>query len=187
MKIFLTIFLSVSFVFISIFGINCVYGYFFPIKFESEIETACELYDVDKTIVFAIINTESHFNKNAVSQKGAVGLMQVLPSTALSLKNEVDENMSVIDEKEMEDALKNPSVNIKFGTFYFSKLLKKFDNVIDTALCAYNAGPTVVNGWLQNSSYSVDEKNLVKVPYRETENYLQKFHKNFNYYNTKIK
>ena len=103
MKWFFSIFFCLSFIFLAVFGVNCVYGYIFPIKFQGEIENACEIYDVDQAVVFSLINVESHFNKNALSSKGAVGLMQVMPSTAQGLAKEIG-----IDE---EYDLQNPDDN----------------------------------------------------------------------------
>ena len=51
------------------------YGYLFPIKFQDEVENACEIYDVEKAVIFSMINIESHFDSKALSSKGAVGLM----------------------------------------------------------------------------------------------------------------
>lgn len=91
-KWILSIFLCFSFVFLAVFGINCVYGYLFPIKFEEEVSAASNESGVDETIIFSVINIESHFNKNAVSSKGAVGLMQVMPSTAQEMMKNLSEN-----------------------------------------------------------------------------------------------
>ena len=123
--------------------------------------------DVSSSLVFAVIKAESKFNKNAKSTANAIGLMQVKLSTAnymLAL-----ENKSPISETELFD----PQTNIELGTKYLKYLSKKFDD-IQVVICAYNAGETVVNDWLKNSDYSKDGKSLDKIPYQETENYLQK-------------
>lgn len=177
MKWFFAVFFSFSFVFLAIFGVNCVYGYFFPMRFQDEISSACEKFDVDEAVVYSVINVESHFNQNAVSQKGAIGLMQVMPSTASELATAL--NLSEFD-------LASPQDNITFGTYYISELSKKFEN-LETALAAYNAGPTNVSGWLKNADYSDDGKTLKEIPFAETKNYLEKFRQNYNYYKTKIK
>lgn len=177
MKWFFAIFFSVSFVFLTIFGINCVYGYFFPIRYKEEVSNASTSFDVDEAIIFSVINIESHFNKNALSPKGAVGLMQVLPSTAEELSKEI--GFSNFD-------LKNPEDNIMIGAYYISQLCDRFDNV-ETALCAYNAGPTNVKAWLNDKNKSEDGKTLKDIPFQETRNYIEKFRKNFKYYSSKIK
>ncbi|MGN1201478.1 MAG: lytic transglycosylase domain-containing protein [Candidatus Caccovivens sp.] len=176
MKWFFAIFFSLSFIFLSVFGVNCVYGYLFPLKYQEEVASACNQYDVDKAIVFSVINVESHFNKNAISSRGAVGLMQVMPSTAQYLAEQLNLN---------EYDLTNPEDNILFGTYYIHVLLKKFEN-IETALCAYNAGPTNVKGWLADAEKSDDGITLKNIPFEETRNYIEKYRKNFKYYITKF-
>ena len=103
--------------------------------------------------------------------------MQVMPSTASELATAL--NLSEFD-------LASPQDNITFGTYYISELSKKFEN-LETALAAFNAGPTNVSGWLKNSDYSDDGKTLKEIPFAETKNYLEKFRQNYNYYKTKIK
>lgn len=176
MKWFFAIFFSFSFVFLSVFGINCFYGYLFPIKYEAEIAAASERFGVEKSLVFSVVNVESGFNKTAISSKGAVGLMQLLPSTA----EELAANLGMKDFD-----LQNPEDNITLGTYYLSILSKKFENS-DAALCAYNAGPANVTRWLQDEEKSEDGKILKEIPFVETRNYLQKIQKNLKYYSKKV-
>ena len=177
MKWFL-FFLFVSvLVFLTVFGVNCCYGYFYPMKFSNEISSACERFSVDKAIVYSVINIESHFKKDAVSKKGAVGLIQVMPSTADELASQL--NISEFD-------LKNPADNITLGVYYISQLSKRFED-LETALCAYNAGPANVNAWLKDETKSDDGKTLKNIPFAETKNYIKKFRKNFEYYSHKLR
>ena len=175
MKRFFCIFLSLSIIFLASYGINCVYGYLFPIRFEKEVSDACEAFDVEKCIVYSVINVESGFRKDVVSSKGAVGLMQILPSTAqeIALKLNI-ENLDLL----------NPEQNILIGTYYLSYLLKRFGNE-KVALCAYNAGPANVLSWLKNEQYSDDGKTLKTIPVQETKNYIKKINKNKKYYSKK--
>ncbi len=89
---------------------------------------AARRYHVDATLLFAIINQESQWNSNAISPKGAVGLMQIMPETGWK---ECGFN---------EEQLFNPQLNLDCGTRYFTQLFKQFGSV-KLALCAYNAGP----------------------------------------------
>lgn len=172
MKWFFAAFLSVCVVFLAVFGVRCVYGSLFPIKYQDEIAAASEEYGVEQAVIYSVINIESHFNKNAVSSKGAVGLMQVLPSTAQEVAGQ-DVDLTL------------PAQNIAAGTKYISKLIIKFDD-LNTALCAYNAGPTNVAAWLKNPEYSDDGKTLKRIPFAETSGYIQKFQKNYKYYKSKV-
>lgn len=176
MKWAFSFFLAISFVFLTVFGVNCIYGMMFPIKFQTEISTACEKYNVSKAVVFAVINTESNFKKEAKSSKGAVGLMQIMPSTAEGL---FGENLT-------EEKLQEPEVNILLGTKYLSQLIARFEEV-ETAVAAYNAGPTNVSKWLKDVELSDDGKTLKKIPFEETRGYVEKFQKNFKYYSFKLR
>jgi soluble lytic murein transglycosylase-like protein len=89
---------------------------------------AARRYHVDATLLFAIIDQESQWNSNAISPKGAIGLMQILPITG---KSECDLT---------EEQLFNPQLNLDCGARYFTQLFKHFGSV-RLALCAYNAGP----------------------------------------------
>lgn len=177
MKWFFSVFFAFSFVFLTFFATNCIYGYLFPIKFQEEVEIASQNFDVDKAVLYAMINIESRFDKNAISSKGAIGLMQLMPSTA-----EYVAELLKIEEYD----LKEPQDNIDFGTFYLNRLCERFKN-LETALVAYNAGPTKLSEWLNNKEYSEDGVTLKKIPFAESERYLQKFKSSFNYYSKKIK
>lgn len=172
-KVFFSVFFSIVFVFLAVFAANCVYGHIFPIKYQDEIASASIKYHVDEAIIYSIINTESHFRKDAVSAKGAVGLMQILPTTAQEIAKQEDFDLKI------------PKDNINLGTCYFAQLLSRFE-VLETALCAYNAGPTNVNKWLADKEMSQDGKNLKKIPFAETRGYVEKFRKNLKYYSSKI-
>lgn len=171
MKWFFAIFFTFSFIFLSIFSVNCIYGYLFPIKYENEISTACESYNVDPALVAAVINTESGFDKNAISSKGAVGLMQIMPSTAQYLADKLQ--LATFDLYDEND-------NINIGTYYLSTLIKSFPDT-ELAICAYNAGPNNVKNWINKYGDEV----IKSIPFKETKNYLQKYLKNYKYYQHK--
>lgn len=110
---------------------------------------------------------ESTDNPNAVSGKGAVGLMQVMPATAAEIAAKMgDTNFPAGDGKENRDAvneyLSNPAVNKQYGEFYLREQLRDFSGAqdpIEAALVAYNAGPSVAQKWVE-SGY--DDKILPK-------------------------
>lgn len=141
-----------------------MYGYLFPIKYEEEVLSISKEANLSPELIFSVINAESHFRKNAISAKGAVGLMQVLPNTA----DDVAEKLGL-----QEFDLQDPETNIKIGSFYLSSLLQTFEN-LDSALAAYNAGPAKVRAWLKNEQLSKDGKTLKKIPFKETQNYVKK-------------
>jgi soluble lytic murein transglycosylase len=99
------------------------------------IHDASGRYEVPPEMILAVIRIESSFNTEALSHKGAVGLMQLLPSTAEEMARELRIDWTG------EEILRDPSANIAMGTYYLTKLLGRF-NDLSVALAAYNHGPT---------------------------------------------
>lgn len=97
-----------------------------------EIWRIAKLRGVDSLLVASIVQVESRFAHNAVSPRGAVGLMQVLPSTG--------EHYGVASL----DQLNDPHVNLDVGCRYLGRLIKDFDGDLERAVAAYNAGPATV-------------------------------------------
>lgn len=169
----------VSVVILIIYLFLCLGAYLYPLKYIEIIEKYSIEYSVDKSLIASVINTESSFNKNAVSSKGAKGLMQITDKTAIWLCDILGE---IYAEEKMYDA----EFNIKLGTYYLSYLLNKFDD-LDTALASYNAGEGVVKSWLLSTEYSENGYTITNIPYTETKNYVQKVHKNMDVYAKKFK
>ncbi len=158
----------------------CVFiiGYilvFYPIKYKDEITSASTEFNIAPNLIASMINAESNFNPYAVSSAGAVGLMQLLPTTAQEMALKLNlQNYS-------EQDLTTPNINIRLGTYYISTLIKLFED-LDTAICAYNAGPNKVKSWLQNPEYSNNQKTLITTPYPATNFYLSKIKHKMNIY-----
>lgn len=97
--------------------------------YSAEVKRIAMKYEVDPALVRAVIHAESAFNVKALSNKGAQGLMQLMPGTAkdLGVRNAFDANQ-----------------NIEGGVKYLAGLLKQFDGDIKLAIAAYNAGPNAV-------------------------------------------
>lgn len=114
-------------------------------QYDALIEENATVHGVSPHLVRAVIQQESGFNPRATSHKGAMGLMQLMPATASEL--------GVSDPY-------NPSENIRGGVAYLKGLLVKFQQNVELALAAYNAGPTAVT------------KYGAIPPYRETRNYV---------------
>ncbi len=109
--------------------------------------------NLDPYLIACIIEVESSFRVNAVSEKGAVGLMQVKPSVANSIAKEVIKNGSF--------DLHDPEDNIALGTYYLAKLIEYFGD-LETALLAYNLGPTRVMESIK-SKEKLPERYLKKI------------------------
>lgn len=145
-----------------------------------------EEFDVDPALVCSIIFTESKFDADAVSNKGAVGYMQVTPSTASFILQNINLKKENGDPLTVED-LKDPEANIILGTWYLKYLSEMFEGDLENTLCAYNAGPNKVKQWLANEDYSLDGKNLVYIPYRETSEYVSRVTAVYPFYDMLLK
>ena len=102
------------------------------------LQRASQHFAVDAHLVKAVIHAESAFNPRAVSPKNAIGLMQVLPSTARDLGLQDLQGLSV------EQLMVDPRVNIVLGTKYLAEQLARFNGNVELAVAAYNAGPGAV-------------------------------------------
>lgn len=175
MKFTSTVVIILSIVTIMLSGYKVYQSLTHPFKYESEIIYFSNKYNISPALAASVINVESRYNKNAYSNKKAIGLMQVKLSTANYL-NKINKQ-NYITEQELFEA----SNNIKYGCMYLNYLKKKFEH-INTVLAAYNAGETNVRNWLKNLEYSKDGETLFFIPYKETRNYIKKINNNLKIY-----
>lgn len=174
-----TFILIVLFCFLFSILMFCFYNIFFPLKYSSEIKEFSSKYDVSPALVASVINVESSFDANSISNKGAVGLMQIMPTTANFISYKI--NYPV----EPKIVLTDISTNLELGIAYLKYLSQKFDDTF-TMLCAYNAGEGNVIDWLKDTRYSIDGKKLKTTPYKETNLYAQKVLRGLNFYQNRI-
>lgn len=138
------------------------------INYTTLIEQYSAEYDVPEKIIFAVIKVESGFDPNAESSVGALGLMQMMPTTFEWLTG--DEHLGEhLDTTRLTD----PEVSIRYGTYYLHYLYEKFENW-DTVLAAYNGGEGNVAKWLADPECSDGNGNLTYIPFEETRNYVKK-------------
>ncbi len=161
-------FILLGFVFYSLFNADKFYKNRYPLVHKDIVEKYCNLYNVDEYLVQAVIRTESFFDENAVSSKGAIGLMQIMPETGSWVAEKLNlENFSSEDLFDYEK-------NIMIGVWYISFLSDKFDGNFNSIIAAYNAGPTNVSKWLAKEEFSSDGENLKDIPFLETKKYSEK-------------
>lgn len=148
--------------------------YIYPLKYADVIQKYSEEFGVDPYLIAAIIKVESGYKTNVISKKGACGLMQLMPDTAKWIAKNINmENFNIA-------MLTQPEINIKMGTWYFSSLLKEFDNDTTLALAAYNGGRGNVAQWIK-SGFFVDG-NSDKIPFEETKGFIKKVKKAHKWY-----
>lgn len=139
----------------------------FPKKYQQEINYFCQQYELAPSLVYAVIFTESRFDKNAISSKDAKGLMQIREATGEWAAGLLDM------EQYQKQTLFEANINIQIGCWYLNKLTNQFGTT-QIALAAYNAGSGNVSKWLQDSRYSDDGITLKEIPYGETKRYVKK-------------
>lgn len=140
---------------------------YYPIAYEEEITLASESFGVDEAIIYSIIYCESSFNREAVSNMDARGLMQMLPSTY--------EWLCSLDGAEyVEEDLFDPQKNIYYGTKYLSMLYNKYENW-DAVFAAYHAGNGRVDKWFEEGKLVIDaDGKLTGIPIVATNVYVEK-------------
>lgn len=125
----------------------------FPNKYARELNDAAEEFNLDSSLVRAVVWAESGYDKNALSSKGAVGLMQIMPDT--------------LDECALALNIKNPdgfdtTTSLRCGCYYLSLMLDKFDGNIDHALMAYNAGENNARRFISGEKVFDETANYLK-------------------------
>ena len=154
------------------FLIFCGIRAHYPIKYKEYVFAYADEYQLDSHLIFSVIKVESSFNEKAVSSAGAKGLMQITDRTGAYIA----EKLGVTDYD-----LLDAKTSVAFGSFYLRYLYDKFEN-LEVVLAAYNAGEGKVALWLENKEYSADGVTLSRVPYAETEAYIEKIKKTFSKY-----
>jgi soluble lytic murein transglycosylase-like protein len=117
---------------------------------------ASNLHKVDYELLQALIATESGFDAGAVSPKGAIGLMQIMPDTARRFGVDADKKVT------LEKKLFDPKINVRTGTRYLRLLIDMFPGRLDLALASYNAG----EGAVQKAGNQIPN-------FKETQNYVK--------------
>ena len=176
--IFTIIIILCAIVFLIIFN-KKIQKIFYPKRYEEIVNIYAQEYEVEKNLIFAVIKAESDFDEKAISNKNALGLMQIMEDTAIDVARK--NNINIDENNAREDILKVNN-NINIGTKYLSILLKKYENM-ELALAAYNAGTGNVDNWIEKEILKNDGSNIENIPYKETNNYVRKILQSYKIYN----
>jgi soluble lytic murein transglycosylase len=130
----------------------------YPLRYDQIVVGHAENYELEPQLVAAVIYQESKFDADAVSDSGAVGLMQLLPATAQGIADRT--GGSGWHERD----LLNPELNVRYGAWYLRHLLDKYDDE-QLALAAYNAGQANVDRWRDAG---------VGIQFAETRHYVER-------------
>lgn len=138
----------------------------FPMAYKTQVQKNAQEQKLNPAIIFGLIRRESAFNKNAHSPVGARGLMQIMPKTGQQIARELKEKWS------NKNKLFEPVTNVKYGAYYYKKLLDRFGGHYALAAAAYNAGPHRVNRWLPVDHKVAADIWIETIPFTETRAYV---------------
>lgn len=145
--------------------------------YQQDILEYSEKNNIDPFLIAAIIKNESGFDPKAVSDAGAVGLMQIMPETGrwiaeqMGLKNYQDND------------LYQTRKNIRMGCWYIGELEHEFQRNLTLIMIAYNAGRGQTKEWMAENGWNYDFTNLEAIPYPDTKEYVAKvLHDRDRYY-----
>ncbi|MGQ0816184.1 MAG: transglycosylase SLT domain-containing protein [Gemmatimonadota bacterium] len=139
----------------------------YPLPYMAVIVSESRARGLDPFFVAALIRQESRFNANARSGAGAIGLMQVLPSTGSRIQAQA--GVGPVTPQTLTD----PSTNIKLGTQFLADVLNSYNQRVDVALVAYNAGPSRASRWRSFPEFGAEDLFIERIPFDETRNYVK--------------
>jgi len=137
----------------------------FPLPYESSLRSAAAGSHVDPMFMAGLVRQESAFESNAISHAGAMGLMQVMPSTASKLARQLKIRYA-------RASLTDPGYNLRLGARYLADLIQVFGTP-EAALAAYNAGEDRVVQWTAGQNYLETAEFVESIPFTETREYVQ--------------
>lgn len=145
--------------------------------YQQDIVNYSEKNNIDPFLVAAIIKNESNFDHKAVSNVGAVGLMQIMPETGQWIANQMG-------LKNYEDGdLYKVQTNIRMGCWYVSELDSEFHHNLTLLMMAYNAGRGQTKAWMKENNWDYNFNDPRAIPYKETREYVIKvLHDRDRYY-----
>lgn len=146
-----------------------------PRQYQPIIQKYARLHRIDPLLILALIKEETVFDAGAVSPARAIGLMQLLFSTARKMASQEKVRLSKKD-------LLNPEINVRYGVLYFKTLLDKYQGQVHLALAAYNAGDHRVDRWLRELGAIDTDLFIEMIPFTETRNYVKNIFRNYYYY-----
>lgn len=140
---------------------------------------------IERALALALAKQESSFNAGAVSTSNALGLMQLLPTTARDVAGRL--KVPFIESKLTRD----PAYNVQLGSQYLAEMLQRFGGSYELALAAYNAGPNRVARWIEAGgdprTAKIDMVDWIEMmPFRETRNYVQRIMEAVTVYRSRL-
>lgn len=139
----------------------------YPMEYTELIRANAQEFNLEPAYVAAVVLAESSYNPNAVSSVNAQGLMQIMPKTAEWIAGKFDETY-------VEGCLFDPATNLRYGCWYLSFLMDRYDGDKKCSSSAYHSGQGTVDGWLKDPAYSADGKTLDVIPGSNADTYVNR-------------
>ena len=155
--------------------ISAAYKLAYPLYYADEINIAAQKLNIDAFLITGLIREESYFNEHAKSSSNAIGLMQLMPSTANYMSSKL--SMSIQSLADLE----NPKVNLYIGCNYLKYLKDKFNNDL-YVVAAYNGGEGALQKWITKFNTDDLDEFIENIPYDETKHYVKKVFKSYHMY-----
>ena len=149
----------------------------YPLAFRPDVERACRAAKVPPDLFQALIREESALDPHVVSWAGAVGLSQLMPSTARSVARQMHLRAPITVA-----SLQSPALNLSLGAHYVGSLLERFHGNPALALASYNAGAGAVRRWLRAHGDDDLDAFVEEIPIAETRGYVKRVLQTFNVY-----
>jgi len=150
--------------------------WYYPLRYWESVERHAGLHQVDPLLVAAVMRVESSFDRYAISSKGARGLMQLMPETAVWAAERMGLQGFRVEH------LFDPEVNIAIGVWYLASLRDQFGGDLILALAAYNGGQANVTRWLRENAWSGEFETVDDIPFPETRGYVRKVFTAYQWY-----
>ncbi len=138
----------------------------YPLPYSSLVKNTARANNLNPALLYAIMRTESSYRPEVRSRAGAVGLLQVLPSTAREVKRRYNYAQPL--------RLINPKVSLDIGGLYLRQLFDTYQGHLVLTIASYNAGPTAVKSWLPERGSKPAIEWIETIPYGETRKYVRR-------------
>jgi soluble lytic murein transglycosylase len=148
----------------------------YPMPWEQDLRKRAQPHGLDPYLIAGLIRQESEYDHAAVSRAGAIGLMQVMPSTGRA----IFQRLGIPGFSRAK--LRDPDVSLRLGTYHLKEVVDRFDGSLELALAAYNAGAKRADRWITWGNFEEPAEFVETIPFTETRGYVQSVLRNRDMY-----
>lgn len=152
---------------VAVFSTGAVWHVLYPMPYGRALRQAAARYGLSPYLVAAVVRAESKGNAQALSRRGAIGLMQVMPATGTWVAGRMGLRAFTPAD------LRVPAVNLAVGTWYLKTLLEHYDGNLSLAVAAYNGGENNVDRWLARHEWTGARNTEDDIPFGQTRDFVR--------------